>query len=80
MPRPYNISFKTTDIPKTSISKVTIKKSGMTARWAAKKVTTTINKLKAGKKYFVRIRTYKTFDKKNYYSTWSKVKEITIKK
>ena len=39
----------------------------------AKTLTTTIEKLAAGKTYYVRIRTYKTVSKKGYYSAWSKV-------
>lgn len=37
-------------------------------------------KLKAKKKYYVRVRTYKTVSGKKYYSTWSKVKAVTTKK
>jgi hypothetical protein len=33
----------------------------------------TIKKLAAGKTFYVRIRTYKTVSKKNYFSDWSKV-------
>ena len=35
-----------------------------------------VKKLKGGKKYFVRIRTYSTVDKKTYYSKWSPVKTV----
>ncbi len=42
-------------------------------------LTTTIKKLKAGKKYYVRIRTYKVVKKKTYYSTWSKTKTVKVK-
>ena len=45
----------------------------------AKTLTTTIKKLKAGKKYYVRIRTYTTVKKKNYYSEWSKTKTVRVK-
>ena len=44
-----------------------------------KKTSTTIKKLKAKKKYFVKVRTYKTVKGKTYYSTWSKVKNVTTK-
>ena len=40
----------------------------------------TITNLKAGKKYYVRIRTYKTVNGKKYYSAWSKSKSVTTKK
>lgn len=54
----------------------------------AKTVTVTKNKttskkiinLKAKKKYYVRIRTYKTVSGKKYYSNWSKAKTVTTKK
>jgi len=39
----------------------------------------TIKKLAAGKKYYVRIRTYKTVAGKKYYSGWSKIKSVKTK-
>jgi len=36
--------------------------------------------LKASKKYYVKIRTYRTVSGKKYYSAWSKVKAVTTKK
>lgn len=42
-------------------------------------VKTTIKKLAAKKKYYVRIRTYKTVGKTKYYSSWSAAKNITTK-
>lgn len=45
----------------------------------SKKVSKVVKKLKAGTKYFVRIRTYKTVGKSKYYSKWSKVKIATTK-
>ena len=39
-----------------------------------------VKKLKSGKKYYVKIRTYKTIKGKKYYSKWSKVKSIKTKK
>lgn len=38
----------------------------------AKKTKATVKKLKSGKTYYLRIRTYKTVKKKTYYSVWSK--------
>lgn len=38
-----------------------------------------ISKLKKGKKYYVRIRAYKTYNNKKYYSAWSSKKSITVK-
>lgn len=46
----------------------------------AKTVSKTISKLTGKKKYYVRIRTYKTVNDKNYYSGWSKAKSVTTKK
>ena len=40
----------------------------------------TIKNKKGGKKYFIRVRTYKTIGGKNYYSAWSKTKTVTTKK
>jgi len=40
----------------------------------------TIKKLKANKKYFVRIRAYKTINGKKQYSSWSAKKTVTTKK
>ena len=38
-----------------------------------------IKKLKAKKKYYVRVRVYKTVNGKKYYSEWSKVKSAKTK-
>ena len=51
---------------------VTITKPGI--------VSKKVSKLKAKKKYFVRIRTYKTVSGKKYYSAWSKAKAVITKK
>jgi len=40
------------------------------------KTSKKVKKLKGGKKYYVRIRTYKTVSGVNYYSPWSKVKTV----
>lgn len=45
-----------------------------------KSTSKTITKLTKNKKYYVRVRTYKTVGKVNYYSGWSNTKSITIKK
>ena len=44
-----------------------------------KTLSKTISKLKSKKKYYVRIRTYKTVGKTKYYSAWSKAKNVKIK-
>ena len=45
-----------------------------------KNTTKTVSKLKAKKKYYVRVRTYKTVNNKKYYSDWSKAKTVTTKR
>ena len=42
-------------------------------------VSLLISGLKSKKKYYVRIRTYKTIGTKNYYSAWSALKAATIR-
>ena len=44
-----------------------------------KTTSSTVKKLKAKKKYYVRIRTYKTVNGKKYYSGWSKVLNVKTK-
>ena len=44
-----------------------------------KKTSKTINKLKAKKKYYVKVRAYKVVKGQTYYSPWSKVKYVTTK-
>jgi len=45
-----------------------------------KATSKTIKKLKPGKKYYFKIRTYKVISGKYYYSNWSKIKSIKTKK
>ena len=54
--------------------------SAKTITVKAATVSKVIKGLKAKKKYFARIRTYKTVGKKKYYSSWSAVKTATVKK
>ena len=44
-----------------------------------KKVSKKVKKLKAKKKYYIRVRTYKTVSGTKCYSDWSKVKVIKTK-
>ena len=44
-----------------------------------KKVSKKVKKLKTRKKYYIRVRTYKTVSGIKYYSGWSKVKAIKTK-
>ena len=46
----------------------------------AKKTSAIAKKLKGGKKYYVRVRAYKTVNGKKYYSSWSKIKTANVKK
>lgn len=68
----YQIQYSTGKkfTKKTTVSK-TVKKSS---------TKLTVKKLKAKKKYYVRIRTYKTVNGKKYYSGWSGVKVVTTQK
>ena len=45
-----------------------------------KSVSKKVTKLKAKKKYYVKIRTYKTVGGTRYYSPWSKTKSVKTKK
>ena len=60
-------------------SKFTKNKKSATIK-SAKTVTKTFTKLKGKKKYYVRVRAYKTYHGKKYYSAWSKVKTVKTKK
>ncbi len=66
----YEIEYSTSKSFKNK-KKVTVKKS------SSKKKT--IKKLKKGKKYYFRIRAYKTVDGKRVYGSMSKVRSIKIK-
>ncbi len=67
----YQIQVATDKKFKKNKKTVTIKKQ--------KTTKTTVKKLKAKKKYFVRIRTYKTVNGKKVYSSWSKTKTVKTK-
>ncbi|MGN0528111.1 MAG: fibronectin type III domain-containing protein, partial [Eubacterium sp.] len=67
----YQIQYSTSS-KFTSSKTVTISSYKTTSK--------TISKLKSKKKYYVRVRTYKTVGKTKYYSSWSKAKSVTTKK
>ena len=67
----YEIQLATDKKFKKNKKTVTIKKQKTTKK--------TVKKLKAKKKYFVRIRTYKTVNGKKVYSSWSKAKTVKTK-
>ena len=56
------------------------KKDYKTLTLSNKTTSKKVTKLKASKKYFVRIRTYKTVGSTKYYSAWSTAKPVTTKK
>lgn len=55
--------------------------SGKAAKTIAsnKTIKKTYSGLKSGKKYWVRVRAYKTVNGKKYYSAWSKAKKVTVR-
>ena len=67
----YQIQYSTSSKFKNAKT-ITVSKNKTTSK--------TISKLKAKKKYYVRIRTYKTVNGTKYYSSWSKSKSVTTKK
>ncbi len=66
----YQIEYSTNSSFKSSKT-VTISKNSTASK--------AISGLKGDKKYYVRVRTYKTVGKAKYYSAWSKAKSITTK-
>ena len=67
----YQIQYSTDSKFKKNKKSIKLKK----AKTTSKKVSN----LKVAKKYYVRIRTYKIVNKKTYYSSWSKKKNVTTK-
>lgn len=67
----YQVQCSTDKSFKKNTNTVTVKKNSITS---AK-----LTKLKSKKKYYVRVRTYKTVDGKKYCSKWSKVKTVKTK-
>lgn len=49
------------------------------AKFSKGRTTKTIKNLKSGKKYYVRVRTYKSVDGTKCYSSWSKAKSVKTK-
>lgn len=67
----YQLQYSTKRNFKSKVKSKTIK--------GKSKTTLTIKKLKSKKKYYVRIRAYKTVNGKQYFSDWSKVKTVKVK-
>lgn len=68
----YQIQYSTSGSFSSGNKTVTVSKNSTTSK--------VISSLKAKKKYYVRIRTYKSAKGKKYYSTWSSKKSVTTKK
>lgn len=60
-------------------AKTTKAKTVKAASATGKKCQLKVAKLKAGKKYYVQVRTYKKAGKATYYSAWSKAKTVKVK-
>ena len=67
----YQIQYSTDKKFKKNNKSVTVTKQ--------KTTKATVKKLKSKKKYYVRVRTYKTVNGKKVYSSWSKVKSVKTK-
>lgn len=69
----YQVQYSTSSKFTSGTSKYT------NAKFSKGRTTKTIKNLKAGKKYYVRVRTYKTVDGTKCYSSWSKSKSVKTK-
>ena len=67
----YQIQYSTSSTFASGNKTVTVTSNKTTSK--------TIKSLKANKKYYVRVRTYKTVSGNKYYSTWSARKSVTTK-
>lgn len=68
----YEIQYSTSKkFAKKSTKTSTVKKNGT--------VSKTISSLKSNKKYYVRVRAYKTSNGKKIYGTWSSTKSVKVK-
>lgn len=68
----YQVQYSMKKNFKSGKKNITIKKNKITS--------TVLKKLKKKKTYYVRVRTYKKLGNKTYYSKWSNVKKVKIKK
>ncbi len=67
------------EVQASTSSKFTSKTTKKATVKSAKTKKTTIKKLTKGKKYYVRVRAYKTVDGKKIYGAWSTVKSVKVK-
>ena len=67
----YKIQYCTNKAFKNSAKEITV--SGGTSQSAL------IEKLTAGKKYYVRIRSYRKVGSRNWYSEWSSARTVTVR-
>ena len=67
----YEIQYSTDKSFNKNVKSVTISKSKTTSR--------SIKKLKSGRKYYFRIRTYKKSGSEKIYSNWSKTKSVRVR-
>lgn len=72
----YQVRWSTS---KKFAAKTTKSKTVKAASPAGKKCQFKVAKLKAGKKYYVQVRTYKKVGNATYYSAWSKAKAVKVK-
>ena len=64
---------------KYSTSSKFTRKTTKTVKAGKKSTGITVKKLKSRKKYYVKLRSYKTINGKKYYSSYSSTKSIKIK-
>lgn len=69
----YQIQYSTNKKFTKKTSRIKVLKKASTTKL-------TVKKLKANKKYYVRVRTYLVVNGKKYYSSWSKVKTVRTKR
>ena len=68
----YQVSYSTSkNFTKKTTKTVTVK--------GAAKTSKTVKSLKKGKKYYVKVRSYKTVSGTKYYSGYTKVKSVKVK-
>jgi hypothetical protein len=75
-----SVTFKKISGAKYEVQYSTDKKFKKSKKKTVSTNKATLSKLKKGKKYYVRVRAYKTSNGKKVYGKWSAVKKVTIKK